>query len=107
MKIGGCTVDYRHRCGFGMMIDVTSEYPSAMMNLMPVFYKRGLTPEAIEKWAGPHMITGKDLEDGTVTIVPYNMYYIRFRFPDDCVLPTISMRTDSTLIQPLMHEQFD
>jgi len=52
MKIGGLTVDYRHTCGFGMMVDVTSMYPSAMKNLMPTFYRRGLGPDAIEIWKG-------------------------------------------------------
>jgi len=36
----------------------------------------------------------------------HNIYYIRFKFSDKCVFPTISMRTNTTLIQPLEHPEF-
>ena len=38
MKIGGLTQEYRESCGFGLIMDVNSEYPSVMMNKMPVRY---------------------------------------------------------------------
>lgn len=55
MKQGGLTQEYRTRCGFGVIIDVNSEYPSVMMNKMPVRYK-SLRADAIENWGGDRIV---------------------------------------------------
>ena len=98
MKIGGLTQEYRESCGFGLIMDVNSEYPSVMMNKMPVRY-HDFTSSAIEKWAGDKVITSTNLAANNIKRC--DIYLIRFKFSPTCRYPTISIRTETTLIQVL------
>jgi hypothetical protein len=49
----------------------------------------------------PLVFTPDDIEDLDSKITEYFLYSAAFEFPDDCLRPTIAIRTKDTMICPL------
>lgn len=93
-KRGGCTGTNSNFFGIGVFIDENSFYPAIMQNEMPVQYERDDLVNPYESYKEPLHVTRENI----ACIRAINIYRAIFRFPKDCKLPTISIRSKDTLV---------
>jgi len=83
------------KMGPGAVWDITSSYPASAFPAMPIRYTEPNCPpvefESILK------ITEKSIK----SIKKHHLYLAAFEFPQDCLRPTIAIRTRDTMICPL------
>lgn len=94
---------YRSEMDAGIVIDVNSFYPAVMMNKMPVHYNRWGADTSVVTYDQIRVLT----RDNYKWVKHCDIYYIKFRFPADCKIPTIVVKTDQTLVAPLESVDFD
>lgn len=91
---GGLAVVTKMYVEAAVVYDITSSYPASMCVAMPLLYENNDAPPEDFEVSVMRGMNEEVLED-------QNLYLAAFNFPEDCLRPTIAIRTKDTMICPL------